>query len=207
MLSNVILGYSYEDCRWLWQCFAVFFSSKRSSQDQGLKNHLFNLNVPFPVSPGSIWWNLRVAAWSCWTSCGSRPAGQLSQPTKESTTPILIVSQSGLRAYRDYTVRGLSNVWRLRKYWSPVPPGECVPPPPPPPPGFGAGGGRTRWVERGGGSIVRKTPDTSLYSIYVSTLWLRVCIRIRYRHLFQNQDSKLLPSPFFLPKYFIYRVA
>ncbi len=25
-----------------------------------------------------------------------------------------------------------------------------------------------RW---GGGSIVRKTPDTALYSIYVSTLW------------------------------------
>jgi hypothetical protein len=27
-----------------------------------------------------------------------------------------------------------------------------------------------RWVERGWGSIVRKTPDTALYSIYVSTL-------------------------------------
>jgi len=37
---------------------------------------------------------------------------------------------------------------------------------------FGAGGGHTRWVERGWGvnsSIVRKTPDTALYSIYVST--------------------------------------
>jgi hypothetical protein len=45
--------------------------------------------------------------------------------------------------------------------------------PPPPhrpasvyPPAFGAGGGHTRWVERG----VRKTPDTALYSIFVSTL-------------------------------------
>jgi hypothetical protein len=28
----------------------------------------------------------------------------------------------------------------------------------------------------GGGSIVRKTPDTSLYSIYVSTLCLLCCI-------------------------------
>jgi hypothetical protein len=46
--------------------------------------------------------------------------------------------------------------------------------PPPPhrpasvhPPAFGAGGGHTRWGERGwgGGSIVRKTPDTGLYSI------------------------------------------
>ncbi len=53
------------------------------------------------------------------------------------------------------------------------------PPPPhrpasvtPPPPVFGAGGGHTRWVEREWGSIVRKTPDTALYTIYVSTLWL-----------------------------------
>jgi hypothetical protein len=46
------------------------------------------------------------------------------------------------------------------------------PPPPHPPPAFGAGGGHTRWVERGwGGAIVRKTPDTALYSIYVSTVW------------------------------------
>jgi hypothetical protein len=33
------------------------------------------------------------------------------------------------------------------------------------------GGGHTRGVERGGVSIVRKTPDTALYSMYVSTLW------------------------------------
>jgi hypothetical protein len=31
----------------------------------------------------------------------------------------------------------------------------------------------TRWVEKGWGSIVRKTPDTALYSIYVSTLWIK----------------------------------
>jgi hypothetical protein len=44
--------------------------------------------------------------------------------------------------------------------------GECVPP------AYGAGGGDTRWVERGvgGRSIFWKTPDTALYSIYVSTL-------------------------------------
>jgi hypothetical protein len=36
----------------------------------------------------------------------------------------------------------------------------------PPPSAFGAGGGHTRWVERGWGvSIVWKTPDTALYSI------------------------------------------
>jgi hypothetical protein len=35
---------------------------------------------------------------------------------------------------------------------------------------FGAGGGHARRVERGWGSIVRKTPDTALYSIYLSTL-------------------------------------
>jgi len=37
----------------------------------------------------------------------------------------------------------------------------CTPPP------FGAGGGHTRLVERGWGSIVRKTPDTALYSLCV----------------------------------------
>ncbi len=40
-----------------------------------------------------------------------------------------------------------------------------------PPPASGAGGGHTRWVERGGeGSIFWKTPGTALYSTYVSTL-------------------------------------
>jgi hypothetical protein len=46
-----------------------------------------------------------------------------------------------------------------------------------PPPPFSAGGGHTRWVEKGvggGGSIFWKTPDTALYSTYLSTLWLRV---------------------------------
>jgi hypothetical protein len=39
------------------------------------------------------------------------------------------------------------------------------------PTAFGAWGGHTRWVERGGGgSIFWKTPDTALYSTYVSTL-------------------------------------
>jgi hypothetical protein len=57
--------------------------------------------------------------------------------------------------------------------------------PPPPhrpasvyPPAFGAGGEDTLAEWRGGGgSIVRKTPDTTLYSIYVSSLWFNVCIR------------------------------
>jgi hypothetical protein len=51
--------------------------------------------------------------------------------------------------------------------------------PPPPhrpasvyPPAFGAGGGHTLWVERGWVANVRKTPDTALYSIYVSTVCL-----------------------------------
>jgi hypothetical protein len=49
---------------------------------------------------------------------------------------------------------------------------QNIDPPPPHPltsvyaPAFGAGRG-------GGGSIVWKTPDTALYSIYVSTLWLK----------------------------------
>jgi hypothetical protein len=48
------------------------------------------------------------------------------------------------KSWRDYTLRGHSNVWRLPKYW---PPPLLYPPPPP----FGAGGGHTRWVERGWG--------------------------------------------------------
>ncbi len=36
---------------------------------------------------------------------------------------------------------------------------------------FGAGGGHTRWVERGWGSKVWKTPDTALHSVYVSALF------------------------------------
>jgi hypothetical protein len=39
-----------------------------------------------------------------------------------------------------------------------------------PSPPFGAGGGHTRWVERGWGSIFWKTPNTALYSTYVGTL-------------------------------------
>jgi hypothetical protein len=51
---------------------------------------------------------------------------------------------------------------------TPSPPGEGV---------LGAGGGEDKLARgRGvGGSIVRKTPDTALYSIYVSTLWSHPC--------------------------------
>ncbi len=71
---------------------------------------------------------------------------------------------------RDYTVGGQSNVWRLPKYWHPLTHLRvctlrlwC--------------GGRTHSRRRGGGvSIVlgRKTPDTALFSIYVSTLWYHI---------------------------------
>jgi hypothetical protein len=44
-----------------------------------------------------------------------------------------------------------------------------------PPPAFGAGGGHTRWVERGWGSIVRKTPDTALYSTYICKYFVQWC--------------------------------
>ncbi len=51
---------------------------------------------------------------------------------------------------------------------TPSPPGECVPP-------FGVGGGGDTLAgwRGGGGSIVRKTPGTALYSIYPKycTLW------------------------------------
>jgi hypothetical protein len=60
----------------------------------------------------------------------------------------------------------MSGVFRNIAPPTPSLPGECVCVPPV----FGAGGGHTHWVERGGVSIVRKTPDTALYYIYVSTL-------------------------------------
>jgi hypothetical protein len=44
--------------------------------------------------------------------------------------------------------------------------------PPPAPPGFGAGGGHTRWVQRGWGVNSSKMPGTALYSLCVSTLWV-----------------------------------
>jgi hypothetical protein len=61
----------------------------------------------------------------------------------------------------------MSGVFRTIDPPSPHLPASVYPPP------FGAGGRHTRWVESGwggGGSIVRKTPDTALYSRYVSTL-------------------------------------
>jgi hypothetical protein len=46
----------------------------------------------------------------------------------------------------------------------PSPPGKCVLP------AFGAGEDTLAGWRGGGGSIVRKTPDTALYPTYVSTL-------------------------------------
>jgi hypothetical protein len=66
----------------------------------------------------------------------------------------------------------------------PPPPGECVPP------ALGAGGGYTRWVERGvgaGGSIFWKTPDTALYYTYVSTMCLCQYTGGRNVHFFDRR--------------------
>jgi hypothetical protein len=80
---------------------------------------------------------------------------------------------------RDKTVEGLY----CKRPIQCLPSSELLTPPPPRCPAslyplaFGAGGGQTGWVEGGGGvgvnTVVRKTPDTALYSIYVSTLWIR----------------------------------
>jgi hypothetical protein len=50
----------------------------------------------------------------------------------------------------------------------PSPPGECVPP------AFGAGEDTLAGWRGGWGSIFWKTPDTALYSTYVSTLWYQL---------------------------------
>ena len=64
----------------------------------------------------------------------------------------------------------------------PSPPGECVLPPPCR--GYTRGGGRG-----GGWSIVRKTPDTALYSEYVSTF----CSRLISFQLFNDDISTCSP--------------
>jgi hypothetical protein len=59
----------------------------------------------------------------------------------------------------------MNYVWRLQKYWPPTPshPASVSSP-------RTKGGGYTPGGEGGGGSIFLKTPDTVLYSTYVSTL-------------------------------------
>jgi hypothetical protein len=51
----------------------------------------------------------------------------------------------------------------------PSPPGECVPPPP----AFGAGGGHTRWVERGV-NILEDARHSSV--LYVCKYFVRIGI-------------------------------
>jgi hypothetical protein len=55
------------------------------------------------------------------------------------------------------------------------------------PDAFGAGGGHTRW-----GSIVRKTPDTALYSIYVSTLWFTAIRQLSIKTTLQKPITPYL---------------
>jgi hypothetical protein len=57
----------------------------------------------------------------------------------------------------------VSGVFRNIDPPPPSPPGECVTPPPP---AFGEREDTPAGWRRGGGSIVRKTPDTALYSKY-----------------------------------------
>ncbi len=54
-----------------------------------------------------------------------------------------------------------------------------------PPPAFGAWGGHTRWVERGWAGQFWKTPDTALYSTYVSTLF--------YYPFYSNCNNPICP--------------
>jgi hypothetical protein len=72
--------------------------------------------------------------------------------------------------------------------------------PPPPhrpasvyPPAFGAGIGQSLARGRGGGSIVRKTPDIALYSIYVSTLWVYFSSKLPSDYYKQNSKSPYRP--------------
>jgi hypothetical protein len=87
--------------------------------------------------------------------------------------PSILFSQSFIvhlerrdKAQRDFTVRGQSNVWRLPKYRTPTPhlPANVY--------STHHRRGEDTFAGRrgGGGSILWKTPDTALYSTYVSIL-------------------------------------
>jgi hypothetical protein len=64
----------------------------------------------------------------------------------------------------------------------------CTPPP------LVRGGGHTRWVERGGGSIFLKTPDTALYS--TETVRLKVVDGTFKDLLFLSVFSEIVTSWF-----------
>jgi hypothetical protein len=72
----------------------------------------------------------------------------------------------------------------------PSSPGESVPP------AFGAGGTHSLVGEGGGGSIFWKTPDTALYSTYVSTL----CFKSRmYFYLYTKAVLDIPNNGVFVP--------
>jgi len=109
----------------------------------------------------------RQRGWRNVRSCGTCSRIDSRKPRAPPRSVPAFLRASSLDTLRDYTLRGQSNVWRLPKYWTPTPspPGECVPS------RFWCGG-RTHSLggEGGGVSIFWKTPDTALYSTYVSTL-------------------------------------
>jgi hypothetical protein len=60
---------------------------------------------------------------------------------------------------------------------TPSPPASVYPPPHSPP--LVRGEDTLAAWRGGGGSVVRKTPDTALYSIYVSTLWVSLSASVQ----------------------------
>jgi hypothetical protein len=82
--------------------------------------------------------------------------------------PPLVRGEDTLAGWRGIRLSEANPMPGVFRNIDPPPPHRpaCVYPPP-----LVRGGGHTRWG--GGGSIVRKTPDTALYSIYVRTLWCR----------------------------------
>ncbi len=74
------------------------------------------------------------------------------------------------RGIKLYEANPMSGVFQNIEPPTPSPPGECIPPPP----RLWCGGRTHSLGGKGGGvSIFWKTPDTALYSTYVSTLWVR----------------------------------
>ncbi len=113
---------------------------------------IVKLNKKHFANPFMVW---RESFWQVWRggSDGTRVNCTSTQKIKKKT--------KGLDR------RGQSNVWRLPKYWPPPPhPLASVYHPP-----LVRGEDTLAGGRGGGGSIVRKTPDTALYSLYVSTLW------------------------------------
>ncbi len=102
-----------------------------------------------------------------------------------------LVGKNWFRSQSTYIYRVQSSAWRLPNYWPPTPspPSECVLPP-----HQRRGGGNTRRAVRGGGSILRKTPDIGLASYSIIPLRGPVSKTIKIQYLLLGTARRTWPA-------------